>query len=378
MLLANLSTISIEDIKRYPQGKSIAPLNRQNDSPDEVLRTELFLIQSYQKPMLQNLNKICTRCKNPAIHKWKGKSLIWIGEYLDFLGGKDALRFFWVVKTNDHQYEINFNDSIQYGINGSDGTINNGEILNFGIDPRIVEFHDGKLGIAYNYQRFRFIHTRYAEIIRDPQDNVRMLKSFNNLIFSQQWEKNWTPFVYLDEVHFIQSINPLRILKISKEINPHNVTNVKESWVHYEHGDMKIESVKDAVYTHWRYGWLRGGTNALLIDFNTHSIYLSFFHSTAKLLNDGTLETYFMGAYTFSAKPPFTLLALSKLPIVDPRLYDGDWFREARRAVDYVIYPTQIYIENNATIFMTIGWNDVMAYTAELQLEDVLRSLLPL
>ena len=86
-------------------------------------------------------------------------------------------------------------------------------------------------------------------------------------------------------------------------------------------------------------------------------------------------ENYFFGAFTFTAKPPFKILAMSQVPIVDVSLYEGGWIWNHRRAVDYCVYPTQIFMGDNDTIHLTIGSNDHNAYMAEINIPELLSTL---
>ena len=85
-------------------------------------------------------------------------------------------------------------------------------------------------------------------------------------------------------------------------------------------------SIQSPLDLAWEHGEIRGGTNAVLL--KGRNEYLGFFHS----MNNFDMESkksYFFGAFTFSAEPPFRLRTLSHEPILDkisPRnnlLYDG-------------------------------------------------------
>ena len=58
----------------------------------------------------------------------------------------------------------------------------------------------------------------------------------------------------------------------------------------------------------WDYGELRGGTAALRV---RPDLFLAFFHSKWRLPGS-RLISYFFGAYTFDARPPFRLKAVSR------------------------------------------------------------------
>lgn len=134
-------------------------------------------------------------------------------------------------------------------------------------------------------------------------------------------QKNWSPFLFNGSIHFIQRVHPLHIVSVRHyDDDPYN--------------DLYSVSVSQTDYSSvWRYGELRGGTNALLVpsggrpwasssSFPTSHVYLTLFHSNT-ILPGNILRTYFMGALVFSALPPFTVLAMTEFPLVDNSLYDG-------------------------------------------------------
>ena len=111
-------------------------------------------------------------------------------------------------------------------------------------------------------------------------------------------EKNWVPFVYNDELLLSYTIKPHRVFR------PIFGTNTCQTYA---------LSINEA---HWNWGVLRGGTQGLLVD----GEYLSFFHTCKDLQtvqSEGKrMVHYFMGAYTFSPSPPFTITSLSPEPLV--------------------------------------------------------------
>ena len=121
----------------------------------------------------------------------------------------------------------------------------------------------------------------------------------------------------------------------------------------------------------WGHGHLRGGTPAVLID---DKYYLSFFHTQTKLKSSG-YNTYFMGAYTFSKQAPFTLLSISRFPIVDKQFYTGPWdTRFSNRKINYVVFPMHFTVENNK-IQLTIGHQDAAGWLVTMELPDLLKSM---
>ena len=106
----------------------------------------------------------------------------------------------------------------------------------------------------------------------------------------------------------------------------------------------KIVDDSGSMYNPWpkEYGEIRGGSQAMKIDDDN---YLLFFHSsrdppgtlhpttfptrdlTLILLllpeTGDVLKTYYMGAYTFSSKPPFAIKAITTIPITNEIMYKG-------------------------------------------------------
>ena len=89
----------------------------------------------------------------------------------------------------------------------------------------------------------------------------------------------------------------------------------------------------------------------------------------------GGRDTYFMGAYTFSAHPPFKVLAVSPYPIVEDIFYSGRWFKSKRRPVDYVVYPSSIYMDKNETLILTVGLNDLEGYLVRVDVHELMATL---
>jgi hypothetical protein len=186
-------------------------------------------------------------------------------------------------------------------------------------------------------------------------------------------EKNWVTFLYRGELLFIPSINPLRVVKPVIKFDMERRQNVSVVI------DVSLAGDGDpfpTLYNIKEWGWLRGGTNAILLDARhgvTPSRYLAFFHSTSKI-GYSPRKTYFFGAYTFTDVPPFTLMTMSPYPLIDPRLYDGEWF-PFRTPADYVPYPTTIFMNDTLTVHLVMGHNDNLGYTYDINLQKLLASM---
>mmetsp|Transcript_8520 Transcript_8520/g.18720 ORF Transcript_8520/g.18720 Transcript_8520/m.18720 type:complete len:329 (-) Transcript_8520:205-1191(-) len=175
-----------------------------------------------------------------------------------------------------------------------------------------------------------------------------------------QNHKNWTPFRYRNETLLLQSINPMVVVKVK----PISEVGNGEMQAH-------MESKSPLMHIDWAFGTLRGGTNAIFLP--QYGVYLSFFHSVGHV-GGNFIKTYFTGAYTFSAEPPFHLLQTSPLPIMPQRFYEGAWLRFKNAQVDYVMFPIHIF-QHGTEIVMSLGGQDKDGYLAWFDLEEVLDSL---
>lgn len=89
----------------------------------------------------------------------------------------------------------------------------------------------------------------------------------------------------------------------------------------------------------WSFGEIRGGTPPQRI---SKDLFLAFFHTKA-VLPGSRLLSYFFGAYTFTAAPPFRLRSISRMPLVHRAFYDGPWSHYGG-LVDYIVFPMSFVI----------------------------------
>lgn len=202
---------------------------------------------------------------------------------------------------------------------GSYGHIGGIELA--GNDCRMTTTVDREVIALFSLEhKFRPMRLGYAKIVFNTQNETLIVKEHHKTLQTefdvevrefQGRQKNWVPFLYNDTIYFIQRINPMHVLRVDSSVDPTDWANSDLR--------MKIVSAADIVTIPWNYGEIRGGTNAILID----DFYLAFFHSRHYLPYNGNRITYFMGAYTFSCRPPFTLLSISPQPIIHETLYSG-------------------------------------------------------
>lgn len=164
------------------------------------------------------------------------------------------------------------------------------------------------------------------------------------------WQKNWSPFEWNGTLLLTYTINPHEI------VCPNLETGRCQSC--YE-TQKSIE---------WDLGPLRGGTPAQLID----GEYLAFFHSgavtTSPSSDNRELWHYFMGAYTFSADPPFEKTKISSSPIDSPGFYTYSSYEKR------VIYPGG-YVVNGSNLYVAYGKDDCEIWIATIDLNELKNSM---
>ena len=171
-------------------------------------------------------------------------------------------------------------------------------------------------------------------------------------------EKNWVPFVHEEELLLAYTLCPHKIFK----------PLLDES----QSCKMKAFSYPSIV---WEWGELRGGTPALRL--NEH-FYLGFFHSSIPLStihsHHQSVLHYFMGAYLFSATPPFEIKLISPEPIIGEDFYYGEVYEPYWHPVR-VVFPCGLLIEDDR-IWISYGRQDHEIWMAELDKEKLLESLI--
>lgn len=172
-------------------------------------------------------------------------------------------------------------------------------------------------------------------------------------------EKNWAPFSYNDQLLLAYTLKPHRILLA--RLGSQTCT------------DFSLHQTGSK----WKWGGLRGGTPALLIE----GRYVAFFHS-AKWMHSKQSEGrrsyhYFMGAYTFSPKPPFAILEMSPLPIVGLGFYSGPIYIPHWKKPIQAIFPSGL-AELGPYLLVSYGRQDHEMWIAKFDKRLLLDSLKPL
>jgi predicted GH43/DUF377 family glycosyl hydrolase len=134
------------------------------------------------------------------------------------------------------------------------------------------------------------------------------------------WEKNHQPFEYDGELYAVYSVRPYRVLRIRGN---------KTEWVH----DNECKAV-------WQPNTeIRGGAAPVLIG----DEWWSFMHS--RIEPPGAARVYWMGLYTFDAKPPFAIKRYIPKPIL--------WANMATKPADqyaHAIFPCGAILDGDEWI----------------------------
>jgi predicted GH43/DUF377 family glycosyl hydrolase len=229
-------------------------------------------------------------------------------------------------------------------------------------DARILSVN-GKIYLLYN-DNMKIIFPTHWE--RRDMYAVELIYQNNEFILGEPlrlrhakkyrekpWQKNWTPFEWQNKLLLSYAINPHEVLLPNLETG--NCNSFFES-------NKKIN---------WDYGEIRGGTPGILVD----GEYLAFFHSGEIKQTPASefheLWHYFMGAYTFSAEPPFELTKISPEPLSVPEFYTYSYYSKR------VIYPGG-FVVYGPNIYLAYGKDDCEVWIATIDIKELKNSLVPL
>lgn len=228
-------------------------------------------------------------------------------------------------------------------------------------DPRLIVVNK-KLYIIYNnFIKMGELVTRrmfVAQLICKDDlffiDKPVCLQPFEG--WSDRWEKNWAPFVFDDQLLLAYSLLPHRVF------HPSLITGEC----------VTVGSTYSSLV--WNWGELRGGTPAV----RDGDEYIAFFHSSIKMStvhsNGKTMPHYVMGAYTFSAKPPFEITRVSPEPIVGKQFYKGHAYNTWKPL--RVVFPMGCVMDENY-IWVTYGRQDFEIWVAKFDKKRLYQSLIP-
>ncbi len=225
-------------------------------------------------------------------------------------------------------------------------------------DPRLIQVGE-KLYIVYNnaihgeVRRMLFGEIQFEDtgpIVKSAE----LIANFEDMLDTRS-EKNWVPFDYYGKLHFAESIHPHKIF----------VPLV---------GNRSCATLFSSDFLNpWNWGALRGGTPAIRVG----DEYLAFFHSSKNLATEHSqgvlMPHYFMGAYTFSATPPFTITRISPEPIVGKNFYEGKAYKTWRPL--RVVFPGG-FCANDDFIWVLYGRQDHESWVVKLDKKGLMNSLI--
>lgn len=257
-----------------------------------------------------------------------------------------------ITKVNENYYFIArsiLNKQMNYGSNETnlfvfdkDGVLRIKKklnISNFAEDPRTI-LYKNNLYVFLNSWTKENNKVRMVCYKINYQGEVLGFKNINYGI--QRQEKNWTPFVYNDEIYLSYNLNPHTVLKYDFDSNFCSLINQS-----------------GYVFKNWKHGIIRGGTNAIPFE----NQYLTFFHST--LLAPS--RKYSLGACLFNPKENFQITKITKEPIIIK-----DFFKEPNLLTKHsVIFPSGLILEKDEFL-ISCGQNDSRSKIIFLKKEELL------
>lgn len=317
------------------------PLDLQSLDEGFVLETKQIEIEGYPTAF------------NPSIVKWRGGNLMSFRIRDPNNGSCNSIGLIWL----DDEFNCIGKPYLLHI------EIEQPSLISHVQDPRLITI-DHRLYMVYSNkiyrdEYFKEIKKMYLGEISFEQDQFRINWPeclLNHQNEADRWEKNWVPFEYQGQLLLSYSLNPHRVLwpmRGTRECEEFCSTNS---------------------YFNWNWGTLRGGTQAVL-DGNE---YIAFFHSSKVIpsanSNGVLMQHYFMGAYTFSAEPPFEITKISPRPIVGPHFYEGPLHKTWKPL--RVVFPGGLLVED-PYIWVFYGRQDHEIWIAKIDKQKLLNSLVP-
>lgn len=289
---------------------------------------------------------------NPSVARWKGKLIMSFRTYDPVTRSSDLMGLAWL----DEEFKVVGTPSLIKRVGEITTPISSAK------DPRLIVVKD-ELYIIYSNQypfEKRPESRMYVGKVQETKGRFTVffphpLLSYEKEIRTRK-EKNWSPFVFEDQLLLSYSLQPHRVFVPSPKT---------------ESCDSFCETI-GALQWHW--GVLRGGTPALKVDEG----YLAFFHSdkaiATKQSGGVVMNHYFMGAYLFQGDFPFALMGISRNPIMAPTFYEGEMHKTWKPL--RVVFPSGFDIKDNV-IALFYGRQDHEAWVVRLHKDKLIKSLKP-
>jgi predicted GH43/DUF377 family glycosyl hydrolase len=209
-------------------------------------------------------------------------------------------------------------------------------------DPRLF-VHDGDLMMSCVLAREDSQHQCLCRI----EANLRATQ-FREIASPKgaRYDKNWVFFGYEGRLHLVYHAGQGR------------------QEIYSLAGNTPVEAFCTTSPIRWRWGEVRGGSNAVLFEGN----FWTFFHSR---FNFPSEVRYYMGAYAFEARPPFGITLYTPEPLYTPAArsqYLGQW------RPHYVVFPGGLIKDGDDWLVFS-GHNDEQVIASRISHCD-LRALM--
>ncbi len=360
----SVAKIGNDVVASFKVGSPIHSLKPVTNSPDEKMELRIEKILAYdpaeywtESHYIAGNDKIL-RSYNPSISKLHNGKIV----YCWRSPTDPSIIYFGWYNMNNHTItpdpRIKIDNSVLY----------QGQRSPMQEDARIIQLNEKTIFVTYcGVLGGLIVGQMYATGTYDEATNMIDFRRDSSKMFKfPENQKNWTPFIYKNELHLFHSLNPVHVVKSGgpdPSIDAHNsnIDSVKiVSKLHKEHHlswDGKL------------YGeHFRGGTPAVML----RGKLFALFHTQLAFV--GKMLTYFMGAITFCPEYPFQIHSVSRVPIVQKKLYEGPW---DTGGINYCLYPMGVVIENSTEkhIYVSMGWQDVHAYVIKLEVDGLFASM---
>jgi predicted GH43/DUF377 family glycosyl hydrolase len=270
---------------------------------------------------------------NPSIFEFKGKKYIITRnskngidneEYINYKNFRTSLKLFELTDNYDILKDVPLNipceDFMAYE------------------DPRVL-IKDNKIHISCNEFNFKTPGNFYQKIIV-LDENFKFLKFINPVydgngkFYNENIKnhKNWTWFLYENNLHAIIQLNPFTVVEFDED------------------GNMKNEYIDKNFDFSWKYGICRGGTNPL----HFKDEFVGIFHSHLICYEES--RVYYAGKYKFNNKPPFKMISVDTEPILFGNLED-EKYNIYKKLIHKVVFPCGSIVENGELV-ISYGLND--------------------
>ncbi len=310
--------------------------NLEEMSQEYVLETKQIEIPGYS-----------TAC-NPSVASWRDALLLSFNAYSDDANAKaispDQMGLVWL----DNDFHV----------------ISTPQILdvpsNLWQDARLLNM-EGRLYLVFNGAiengiRRMFVAQVHYDGLKFSLDTPECLLHFPGEQFNQ-WERNWVPFAYSNQLLLTYSVSPHRIFQPLL-------------------GTQTCTEISSTPFSGtWAWGNPKPGTSAYL----DGDEYLSIFHSVKVMptvhSKGESIQHYFMGAYTFENRPPFAITSISSQPIIGKQFYSGPDYLMTKPC--RVVFPCG-FVTDDQYIWVVFGKQDHEAWVTKLDKKGLYQSLVPI